>query len=271
MPATANLMIDSEDRDENRYPSPFDFFISKPESLLNGFFNRIGTTEVVLTWNEPNIPIESPFSILVGSTVTTIQVPAGFYTVEALLKYIVAELNAAAIGTTFSISNPYGAPVSLTGTNAFSVVQTELSEALSLEPGVADINQLVNTPDLRNYRYIDFVSSQLTYNQDLKDASTATAVRDVLCRWYFSWDNPTLVDGYGYPILQGYQPFSQRRLFSPPKQIRWDSIQPVGQLSFQVYTPTGQLVQSAALTQPSGADVKYLPSDWLMTLQVSEN
>ena len=53
-PATANLMIDSADRDEARYNSPWDFQITKGQSILNGFFTRVGTTEVTLEWNIPN-------------------------------------------------------------------------------------------------------------------------------------------------------------------------------------------------------------------------
>jgi len=53
-PATANLMIDSSDRNTTRNPSAWDFQITKNQSIQNGFFTRVGTTEVVLEWCEPN-------------------------------------------------------------------------------------------------------------------------------------------------------------------------------------------------------------------------
>ena len=112
--------------------------------------------------------------------------------------------------------------------------------------------------DLRPFRYIDFVSTQLTYNQNVKDASTATIVRDVLARWYFAYDQPPTLDEYGFPILMGYSAFCLRRTFSPPKQIKWESNMPVGNLTFQLYNSAGELIETEADTS------------WQMTLQISE-
>jgi hypothetical protein len=61
LPSTSLLTIDSEDRNQgiavNRISntSPYTFTISKNESIMNGFFTRIGVTEVVLPWTIPNI------------------------------------------------------------------------------------------------------------------------------------------------------------------------------------------------------------------------
>ena len=158
--------------------------------------------------------------------------------------------------------------VSLVSTiGTFEILQTNLSNQLGLTDQVDsgfDIEHLVQAPDLRNYSYIDFLSSQLTYNQKLKDASTNAADNNVLCRWYFAWDNPPQLDGYGFPILQGYTSFVERRLFNPPKQIRWESNMPIGQLSFQIVDENGFLLSA---TEPNiGA---YFT--WQMTLQVSED
>jgi hypothetical protein len=57
----------------------------------------------------------------------------------------------------------------------------------------------------------------------------------------------------------GYRPFNYRRLYNPPKQIRWDNIQPVGNLTFQVYNDQGVLAPMRTTT------------NWLMTLQLSED
>ena len=92
----------------------------------------------------------------------------------------------------------------------------------------------------------------------MKDASTAKIVRDVLVRWYFAFDQPPTLDKYGFPILMGYTAFCLRRTYSPPKQIRWESNMPLGNLAFQLYDPSGNLVEMDAA------------SSWGMTLQVSE-
>lgn len=73
--STALLTIDSEDRYQAGYPqsrasqtpnesgtisvlanaSPYDFTITKNESIMNGFFTRLGLTEVSFDWAIPNI------------------------------------------------------------------------------------------------------------------------------------------------------------------------------------------------------------------------
>lgn len=287
-PATANLLIDSIDRGAS-YASPFDFQIVKPASLMNGFFNRIGTTEVVLEWCEPNITDNTSAGLLNNVIVfdlsgtgantyagqQTITLPVGHYTVEQVLDEIILELNdlSGTTGMTFAITGT-GGTTNLTSTDGVFTIPLALQEGegsvlavqleLIQETYVDSVG--ITCPDIRPYRYIDFVSQQLTYNQDLKDATTNTLVRDVLCRWYFADDVPDAYDGYGFPILMGYKPFVSRRLFSPPKQIRWTNNMPVGNLGFQVYgyVPLTGLTQVPIISQDND-------TNWLMTLQMSEN
>ena len=61
----------------------------------------------------------------------------------------------------------------------------------------------------------------------------------------------------------GYTPFVVRRLFNPPKQIRWDSNLPVGNLAFTLYSDQGTPLE---VVYPAIQD-----TNWLMTLQLSEN
>jgi hypothetical protein len=64
----------------------------------------------------------------------------------------------------------------------------------------------------------------------------------------------------------GYKPFTLRRLYSPPKQIRWESNLPIGNISFQVFGDDGQLATRMVKNFPG-----TIPGcNWLMTLQVSE-
>lgn len=281
-PSTANLMLDSADRDETRYPLANDFQITKSNSILNGFFTRIGTSEVVLEWSTPNISAALGNNTLVidisgagaatGSGTFDATLPDGFYTQEQILYQLAVGLNDAATGApiapavTFTAAASTGfagavitpsAPVYLKFPTTILSVLLGLPTTYTLY-GPTDAIEFV-AADLRPLRYIDFVSSQLTYNQELKDSSTSPQVRDVLCRWYFAWDEQPQLDGFGFPILMGYAPFQLRRTFSPPKQIKWDSRQPLGNITFQLYNDRNEIVPVVAST------------NWLMTLQVSEN
>ena len=273
-PSTANLMIDSADRVVANYPYAGNFIISKNASILNGFFTRIGTTEVVLDWAEPNIitDINDTIDIQVSATTETITLDQGFYTVEQALDTIVAEANDAFPTLTFSVVQNGGSwfiECEVTAGGAaqnFLIVAGLLQAQLGFTPAVSASSQQVGVtkyPDLRTYKYLDIVSNELTYAQDLKDSSTAEVVRDVLCRWYFAWDTQPLTDGYGFSIFQGYTAFQQRRLFSPPKQIRWEPNLPIGNLGFQVFA---QLVGGVGSSELLLSD----NFNFLMTLQVSE-
>lgn len=273
-PATANLMIDSEDR-PGIFNSPWDFQITKRESIMNGFFSRIATTEVVLDWCEPNIS-----QVLQNNTLTldlsgtgantyagtqTITLTDGLYTVEEAVDSIVTKLNAltGTTGMDFSVQQFSAAGVAIdpSGGVIVNISPNKLANQLDLQPG-NDGQYLVEAcADIRPYRYIDFVSFDITYAQYLKDSSTAKRPLDVLCRWYFAEDSQEAVDGYGFPILQGYRTFCRRRIFNPPKYIRWDNNLPIGNLKFTVFDSTGN----------SLAENNTTTSSWLMTLQVSEN
>jgi len=260
-PSVANLMIDSADRTLAAYPSPWDFQIYKKQSLFNGFFTRIGATEVVLEWNKPNVVDNSTleFTLAVGGVETVLLASFGdaFYTVAEILNSAVVSLNSQTTADRFSVEVQDG----ITGINDASGNITAVGGTLA-----AQMNFIITgsgftfpeSPDLRPYRYLDFVSNQLTYNQALKDATSNLRDQSVLLRWYFAFDNPTPSDEYGFPILMGYQPFYLRRIFNPAKQIAWESNMPLGQVGFQVFGNDGRIVSGDL-------------GNWLMTLQISEN
>lgn len=277
VPATANLMVDSVDRTSG---NTSDFYITKTQSILNGFFNRIGATELVLEWALPNISAANGAATPLGNNTLsvditgapanpyTLTVPTGCYTIAEALDAIVVLLNALAVGSTFTVAaSPYGATITSSAAT-WSVGEGVLQNQLGITSGVTAVAQTVNrrVADLRNIRYLDFVSEKLTYNQELKDDSTNSVARSVLARWYFAYDQPPELDAYGFPILMGYTPFYLRRIFNPPKQIKWDPRQPIGQLAFQVYTDQNVLVSSVWNRQNTNV---YF--NWLMTLQASEN
>lgn len=288
-PSTANFMISSADRaswNPLSNGSPFNFQIQRNASLLNGFFTRISTSEVVLDWCEPNIaPATSGFTStdnfsvdISGGTFNgqtgAVVIPTGFYTVENVLDAIVAGLNTDLSGGLFDVTTVNGQVfLSITESGATFSVQggSNLPWMLGLiaygvgQNSPYSANQLVRSPDLRRYTFLDFISNDLTYNQELKDASSKRIIKDVVCRWYMSYDNPVAEDGLGFPILMGYKPFSVRRLFSPAKQIRWSPNQPIGNLAFEVWA-------NAARSQNDYYQLytTNTATEWLMTLQVSE-
>ena len=288
MPSTANLMVDSADRPAPSTTRANDFQISRPQALLNGFFTRIGTTEVVLEWDTPNMygasnnnTITIDASGVASGSSSLLFTANGFYTAEQIINWLATCLDRATTGfgpePTWTVAAATGAEPSGPGNgaiitpSALSYVKFSgpIADRLGISgtgfieygPSVDTDQQLfISTVgvDLRPCRYLDFVSAQLTYNQDLKDSSTAAIVRDVLCRWYMVFDDTPQIDAYGFPILMGYTPFKLRRIFSPPKQIRWDNAQPVGNMSFQVYSDQGSLAPLNFAT------------NFLLTLQASE-
>jgi hypothetical protein len=278
-PSIANLMVDSADRVPAVYPLCNDFQINKKNSLLNGFFTRVGATEVVMEWNTPNVTTgQFAVDYTTNTSFTHIVIPEGFYTVAELLNDFVVRLNRANENITWAALPLVGGGVALevtTGINTFALVDIPGKGLLQTLFGLdalqrADFSPLtpatgpgdrvlLKTIDLRPTRYIDIVCNQLTNNQAVKDASTAPIVRDVLVRWYFDYDNQSPTDEYGYPILMGYTPFYLRRLYNPPKQIQWQTNIPIGNLSLQLYDSTGVLANVNSSTE------------YLMTLQISEN
>lgn len=275
-PSTANLLVDSNTRAvSSGILNWANFSIQQPNALMNGYFTRIGVTEVVLNWEEPNIVtgFNDTFTVIKasGPTTYTVTLPQGIYTVAQALDKIVSLLNAAGTSLTWSITG-VGPSCGLTSTGTYTITATNLSSQLgfSLTDVTASLAKLlVSAPDLRYAYALDFVCDDLTYNQALKDTSTGKA-RTVLCRWYMSWDNPVSLDAYGFPIYMGYTPFTCRRLFSPPKQIRWMPNMPIGNLNFQVY-PQGILNVNGNIPYPVNSTLGGLPgTSYQMTLQVSE-
>ena len=248
-PSTANLYIDSSDRTSG---TSSDFTINKPSNILSGFFTRLAVNEIVLDYSVPNIKASSgnnTFTVVTtgtGAGTHTATLADGFYTVKLALDTIVDKLNTSIVG-----ANPFSIVVSADGgvfltvaaSFTYSIVATTLSIQLDLSnPLTVETNKQVLDARILNTKYLDITSQTITYNQDLKDASTADNVRDVVYRWYLAWDNEGSYDAYGFPILQGYKSFIQRRSIAFPKQIKWDNIMPIGQLSFQVYDSAGNLL-----------------------------
>lgn len=287
-PATANLFLDSADRNSildssgQNISTPWDFVLSRQQPLINGFFNRIGTTEVVLEWCLDNISpvLGNDFFGIMDTSGNTVfaTLPAGAYRVQEVLDTITNRLNFACAnnnpvvtGYDFNILVFPNGQVALqnddVGGREFRIMPGKLARQLSLNNESVPTPQGdvydIECPDIRPYRFIDFVCDQIVQVQDVRDASTQEGIRDSLCRYYFADDAPNTLDSYGFPILMGYTRFCQRRLFNPPKQIKWDNNLPLGGfLRFSVYGDDGKVITEVS---------NFSESNWLMTLQFTEN
>jgi hypothetical protein len=314
--STANFFVDSLDK-TNGISSAF--VINKSQSLFNGFFHRIAVNEVVMDWGLPNIAAwwrNNTITVVNGGTGYTIgpvTLVDGFYTAIQALQAVASAVNTAAIagGDPLRLSVQFdGLDVKLVstgvGTDVFYVVWVDgtdpayslarqLFTTAQLAGAVVQDTQLVcASPRILGTTYVDFVSPQLTYNQDLKDNTTSLIARDALYRWYLADDNvplerepiltaaaaitsPVTAPGLQYlaptnlPVLQGYTPFSKRRALPVPKQILWDSTAPIGQVAFEVYDDRGRLIDTRNFPWNSATGYGGANFQFQMSLLLSEN
>jgi hypothetical protein len=304
-PSQANLLIDSRDRQGfsdvafgNARPdqTSANFTINKSNSIMNGYFTRIAPTEVNLDWCVDNINTYwsnnllrfLPSTIQGAATSTiTVAIANGRYTTSQAIKAAIATFNANATAVAGSLTlSTIGAGgtfrggevslqmFSMTTTTPYQVVNDNLAQQLDLQgiagTYVSTVTQTtIGCPKILPTSYIDFLAPNLTYNQNLKDATTSLTTNDILFRWYLAWDVPEPLDEYGYPIYQGYRSFIQRREIPFPKQIGWKANQPIGQLSFQVADDQGRVLPPS-LIGISTTVANLSEMEWQMTCLVSE-
>ena len=311
--SSANFYVDSLDKNSG---FSGDFIINKNQSLFNGFFNRIAMAEVLMDWGIPNVAAwwgNNTITVVNGGTTTTIgpvTLVDGFYTAVQALQAVATAVNAAATtaGNALRLTVVFNSNGTVTvnstgvGTDPFYFVWTDgvsppyalarqlFTTAQLAGAAVQDTSIVCSSPRILGTTYVDIVSPQLTYNQELKDATTDVNSQDVLYRWYFADDNvtqeremmpltyaataapavqmltPTLI-----PVIQGYTPFVIRRALPVPKQIRWDPTAPIGSIQFQVFDDRGRLIDTrnfpwSATTGYGGANFQFQ-----LSLLFSEN
>jgi hypothetical protein len=308
--STSLLCIDSNDRFKDNVSvrddtiraasTPYDFSISKNQSLMNGFFTRLGVTEVMFQWMIPNINFQTQrigfdYQPALGPAVAgSLILETGFYTpsmIASEIQAIVRALSPANLGAftmTYGIDSvgaqypgfyyntnnatqvrfyPYTAsPVA--GVNATS---RQLFDILGFTTAntVFDLGGLGYTTYCQATRYIDIVCSQLTNNQALKDTMSQVVARDVLCRVYLSDaqnTQSTVLPSASTFCPAGCMPTTLYRNFSQPKQIQWIPNQPVpGYLRFEVFDEDGNNLNTL-----SDSD-EYDGTNWALTIAVTEN
>jgi hypothetical protein len=265
------------------------FTISKlGQNLVSGFFTRFTMSEIELEWNIQNVTLalENNFAnfgvINTGTgaiTLLSALINQGNYTVKDALDALVARMSAVS-GLAFTIVDSTTLPGGIQGKKAilapvgyqftfYRLTPVPASPAPFLPSLAQNLGFVVRDtpptvpaqfgpasvaykPNMLPYKYIDITCSQLASQQKVKDATTSAFDSiDVIYRWVFANDEavPTTYDAYGYPIIQGYLPFNARRTISFPKQIRWDPLVPVGNLTFQVYTDQEQIMKYFGLAE----------------------
>jgi hypothetical protein len=314
--STALLTIDSEDRYKNyaeaaaNPTSPYNFAITKSESLMPGFMTRIGVSEITFPWTIPNInqktcQIQVAYS-LAGSPIAlgTITLPQGFYTPSALaaaMQTAVRALNAGLATFTMTYGNQLTSQVNVpifyydaTTSNEATISFLPMSANSAAYPYSSQTKQLYdllgftarNSDLLLNgygnftycqpIRYIDIVCNQLTNSQAQKDQTSQTVARDMLCRLYVgsaSGVQSTIVASDPTFSPPGCTPTTLYRNYTTPKQIQWIPNQNIpGYLQFSVYDDAGDLLDNSILSASSDpTDLASQFMDWSMTLLVSEN
>ena len=319
MPSYAILGIDSEDRFKDYAEaravidgtsfnnSPYDFQITKNESMMNGFFTRLAVTELNFPWTIPNINGQTfemgvVFTIGAGPEVEyLIELDYGFYTPAEIATEITSQISAldpalAAFVMVYgnpsqSLLNTYDLPVFSyrypLGTNVaflplvsnstvypYPITTKQLFDLMGFTNANTVLDGSTNygrTTFCQAIRYIDIVCSQLTYNQALKDTMSQPVARDTLCRLYLG-DGPytgssTLKPSDPNFCPPGCAPFTIYRQFSTPKFIRWMPNQPI-----QGNLRFQVYEDSGQLLSEIGVlGVDLEGSNWSMSLLVSED
>jgi hypothetical protein len=317
--STAILAIDSEDRYANMADSrevettyanvnelvatgvkinntPYLFTIEKASSLNNGFFTRLGVSEINLPWTIPNINNKTNTMLFITvppatpAAITQITFPNNFYTpaqLAAAVQLVVRAIHPSLAGFTmvYNASSRFEYATNSAALIGFSPLLPNSSSypfgpqarqlfdlmgmnSTNLTPAVSGVSGVTLAQAIR---YVDIVCSQLTYNQALKDTMSQPIARNVLCRVYVSDPgsmSSTVAASSATFCPPGCAPMTIYRDFSQPKQIAWLPNQPItGSLVFEVYDDQGD---NLALSDPAtlSSDNK---ADWSMTILCTEN
>ena len=295
MPSTALLGVSSSDRYPNNTDralnptTPFDVLLTSQQNFLNGFFTRVAVTEVRIPFLLPTITARNNTIILQyfpngqPPTLYAITINSGWYTPTTLAAEIqrvirLPLVNGGANLPSFTCSY---STTQFSFTAASNVVGDEFiflpyvaignSTRLGLFEMMNWINNYVATtqvsgvPSMISTEFVDIVCNQLTYAQDVKDGDTGKTSRDIVARIYL------VPEGISDPTAVGSSPFVLYRQFQTPKQIKWDSNLPIGQLQFELYDDRGlPLTTNVPAVANVSPPLDTAMGDWSITLLVSE-
>jgi hypothetical protein len=294
MPSTALLGVSSADRNGTNIArfleptTPFDILLTSKQNFLSGFFTRIALTEVRIPWyletltNRNNRIVLQYFPAVGAPVTTTLTLVSGWYTATTLAAELQRVIRLPVVNGGANLPN---FTVTYSATQyKFTATAVDAGAEFTFQPfpqagspfGLLEMmnwrnnfvapTQISGVPTMLSTEFVDIVSTNLTYAQDVKDGDTEKA-RDVVARIYLAKDGVD-VDS----VALGSAPFVVYRQFQTPKQIKWDSNLPIGQLAFQVYDDRGMLLSGQV---PNADPLTISPYDgalgeWSITLLVSE-
>jgi len=309
LPSTALFTVSSKDRFkdyldrrssvEENYKSPYNFLIYKNQSLFNGFFTRIGLTEVVFPWTIPNINTKTnaiSYTVIGGLNPGTFlaTLDNGFYRPSQIASSLQTAIIAELPSFTMSYGVINGIPCFSYGTGDVNIEISfnPLAYNSSQYPFSSNIKQLFDLLGFNNVNtelsvfgvggstfcsfieYVDFICQDLTYNQALKDGTSQQISRDSISRVYIQSDGtPSFLSANDPDFCPaGCEPFIIYRQFTNPKQIQWSPSQPLGQVQIQVYDDQGELLTDYPISI-GGNPAPFINTgtDFNLTFLVSEN
>jgi hypothetical protein len=307
-PATAVMTIDSRDRIKvdpaTGYridtTTPYEIYINKQQTLVNGYFTRIAMSEINMQWNTPNVIASGPCKnntllleqaaasgpgVVTGSF--TLTVLEGFYEPSALATVIQGLLNAG--GGAFGVAT-WTCTYLPTG-NKFVIADTSNTVFFRIRPqnvGFADdlcnlmgfsapstefASRVVGSYATMIYTpYFDVVSDNLTKKQNVRDNSTSFLTgQNLLCRVYLS--EPGIGVNTAAACI-GSTPFNLYREYSTPKQIYWDTKEFINVIDLRLVDYKGRTLYSPPQVPATGAPGSVTTcgdaANFQLTLQVTE-
>ncbi len=311
-PATAVMTIDSRDRVKidpaTGYridtTTPYEVYINKQQTLMNGYFTRIAMSEINMQWGIPNVnttnntltldQANDPEGPEIDSTSIAIQ--ENFYTPEELARAVQTELNAA--GGVFGFES--WTCVWLEQDNRFVINANDPNAYFRISPqnigaqddlcnlmGLSYPSQVFGRVVVGSFAsmqytpYFDVVSSNITKKQNVRDNSTSFLTgQNLLCRVYISQPgvtpqrDRTALDEEAETTIVGCRPFTLYREYSTPKQIYWDTKEFINVIDLRLVDYKGNTLYS--LPQRAVDDAGTVStfcgdaSQFQLTLQVTE-
>lgn len=277
--AYAELLVDSLDRYAQGFPtgtynSSSDWRTILQQIVLNGYFTRLGVTQIQFSWNLPTIienyndTIRFQYEDAPNPAVDfDVVLTQGYYTPDALAAEIQQQLIAgggAGAGFTVTFNQLYGAFVIDCATAGDCGVipaspGNELiqARALSTTGLYASIGITVPTtvgapPSMLATRFVDICSSTLTKFQRVKDTTTLKnpTISNVIARVYPTAPNTTsrLTPGWTTAVTElpsdslGSHPFTICIDYNNPKWIKWSPDEALSNFDLQLRDDYGELL-----------------------------
>lgn len=289
-PAFSQLLIDSLDRYRTSAPptdlsgihvspvSSSSWTLQLGGNALNGYFTRIGVTQVNFQWNLPNIiaGYNNAFSIRYSTTGVApytdlqLQLGQGFYTPSTLATAIRTELNNGTsgfwtvqynIGGYFAITAPAGwtflmkPPANDNSLNTLNERRCRETLGFSNYPLPTDAparSFTFGVPSMLATRFIDIVSDTLTKYSRATDNTSLPSSRTtgVIARVYASMVNQII------PLAAtncvGDAPFNVFIDFNTPKFMSWNPDEPLANIDLKLYDDLGYLLPPSLPNQTTG-------------------